>query len=109
MMKLIVAVVQDKDVPKLTEEIVKAGFSATKLASTGGFLREGNSTFLIGTEEHQVDEVLNVIRKTCRSREQLVTPMTPVGPGESYVPYPVGVTVGGATVFILSVDRFVKL
>lgn len=109
MMKLIVAVVQDKDVPKLMEEIVKAGFSATKLASTGGFLREGNSTFLIGVEDDQVERVLDVIRKTCRSREQLVTPVTPVGPGESYVPYPVGVVVGGATIFILNVDRFIKI
>jgi uncharacterized protein YaaQ len=108
-MKLIIAVVQDKDVPKLMEEIVKAGFSATKLASTGGFLREGNSTFLIGVDDDQVDRVLDVIKKTCRSREQLVTPVTPVGPGESYVPYPVGVVVGGATVFILDVDRFIKL
>lgn len=108
-MKLIIAIVQDKDVPRLTEEIVKAGFSATKLASTGGFLREGNSTFFIGVEEDQVEKVLDVIRRTCRSREQIITPMTPVGPGESYVPYPVGVMVGGATVFIVSVDRFVKI
>ncbi len=107
-MKLIIAVIQDKDAPKLTEGLVKAGFSATKLASTGGFLREGNSTFLIGVEDGETEKVLDVIKKTCRAREQLVTPITPVGPGESYIPYPVGVIVGGATVFILAVERFFK-
>lgn len=108
-MKLIVAVVQDKDAPKLMDGLVKAGFSATKLASTGGFLREGNSTVLIGIDEADEGAVLDIIRKTCRAREQLVTPVTPVGPGESYVPYPVGVVVGGATVFVLPVEKFFKL
>ncbi len=108
-MKLIIAVVQDKDVPKLMDGLVRAGYSATKLASTGGFLREGNSTVLIGVDNDETDKVLDVIKKTCRAREQLVTPITPVGPGESYVPYPVGVVVGGATIFMLPVEKFVKV
>lgn len=108
-MKLIIAVVQDKDSPKLMDALVRSGYSATKLASTGGFLREGNSTVFIGVDDGETDKVLEIIKKTCRAREQLVTPMAPIGPGESYVPYPVGVVVGGATVFILDVDRFVKL
>ncbi|HHY11876.1 MAG TPA: hypothetical protein GX529_04520 [Firmicutes bacterium] len=108
-MKLIIAVVQDKDVPRLMDGLVRAGYSATKLASTGGFLREGNSTVLIGVDDDDTETVLEVVKKTCRAREQLVTPITPVGPAESYVPYPVGVVVGGATVFILPVDRFVKV
>ncbi len=108
-MKLIVAVIQDKDAQALMENLVKGGYSATKLASTGGFLREGNSTILIGVEDSEIEGVIGVIRKTCRAREQLITPVTPLGPGESYVPYPVGVMVGGATVFILPVERFVKV
>ena len=108
-MKLIIAVVQDKDVPRLMDGLVRAGFSATKLASTGGFLREGNSTVLVGVEDEETDKVINVVKETCRSREQLVTPITPIGPGESYVPYPVGVVVGGAIIFILPVEKFVKV
>lgn len=108
-MKLVIAVVQDKDSPRLVESLIRASYSATKLASTGGFLREGNSTVLIGVDDPETDKVLEVIKKTCRAREQLVTPVTPVGPGESYVPYPVGVVVGGATVFILPVERFLKI
>jgi uncharacterized protein YaaQ len=109
-LKLIVTVVQDKDAPRLVELLVQKGFRATKLASTGGFLREGNTTLLIGTEDHQVSSVLDAIRKTCHSREQLVTPLAPVsGPSDSYVPYPVEVQVGGATVFVLQIERFEKI
>jgi len=109
-MKLIVAVIQDKDAARLLEALVQKGFRATKLASTGGFLREGNTTLLIGTEAEKVDEVMKIIEKICQSREQLVTPLTPVGgPAESYVPYPVEVIIGGATIFVIDVERYEKI
>lgn len=109
-MKLIVAVIQDKDAARLLEALVQKGFRATKLASTGGFLREGNTTLLIGTEAEKVDEVMKIIEKICQSREQLVTPLTPVGgPTESYVPYPVEVIIGGATIFVIDVERYEKI
>jgi uncharacterized protein YaaQ len=109
-MKLILAIVQEKDSRKLMEALVAAEFQATMLASTGGFLREGNSTILIGTDEHRVDPALAVIQKTCRVREQLVSPLPPVvEPVDSYISYPVKVQVGGATVFVLDVDRLVKI
>jgi len=108
--KLVIAVVQDKDAPRLVEGLVRAGHRATKLASTGGFLKEGNTTLLLGIEESRVEEVLDIIRETCRSREQLVTPLSPMGgPVDSYVPYPVEVLVGGATVLVLDVERYEKL
>lgn len=106
-MKLVIAVVQDKDTTKLLDQLVKAGIRATKLASSGGFLRSGNTTFLVGIEEERVDEVMSIIGQSCRAREQLVTPISPMGTQvESYVPYPVSVQVGGATVFVVDVDRF---
>ncbi len=106
-MKMVVAIVQDKDSPRLARNLVKAEIRATKLASTGGFLHAGNTTFLIGTQEERVQEVLDIIQNSCRSREQVVTPMSPMGSQlESYVPYPVSVQVGGATVFVLDVERF---
>lgn len=106
-MKLVIAVVQDKDAVRLLESLVEKGFRATKLASTGGFLKEGNTTLLLGVDDNQVNEVVTVIKKTCQSREQLVTPLTPVGgPVDSYVPYPVEVLVGGAAIFVLNVERF---
>lgn len=109
-MKLIVAVVQDKDSIKLIEALMIKGFRSTKLASTGGFLKEGNTTLLIGVDTDKVPDVLEIIRKTCKSREQLVTPLTPVGgPVDSYVPYPIEVIVGGATVFVLNIEQYEKI
>ncbi len=106
-MKLIMAVVQDKDSNRLSNALVKANFRATKLASTGGFLKAGNTTFLIGTEDEQMENVMDIIKENCKSREQLVAPISPMGGNaDSYVPYPVEVQVGGATVFVLPVERF---
>jgi uncharacterized protein YaaQ len=106
-MKLVVAVVQDKDSNRLSNALIKEGFRATKLASTGGFLRAGNTTFMIGTEDERVQEVMHVIRANCKIREQLVTPVSPMGgTTDSYIPFPVEVQVGGAAVFVLPVERF---
>lgn len=106
-MKLVIAVIQDKDSNRLSNALVQEGFRATKLASTGGFLRAGNTTFLIGVEDERVHEVFQVISNSCKVRDQLVTPVTPMGGAtDSYIPFPVEVQVGGATVFVVPVERF---
>lgn len=108
--RLIVAVVQDKDAIRLIEALLAKGYRATKLASTGGFLKEGNTTLLIGTDKAKVSDVLEIIKKVCKSRDQLVTPLTPVGgPVDSYVPFPVEVVVGGATVFVVNVEHYERV
>ena len=110
-MKLVVAVVQDRDAVDLLQELVDAGHRATKLSSTGGFLREGNTTMLIGCEDEHVEEILEIIGEVCHTREQMVTPLTPIrgSTGDSFVPYSVEVTVGGATVFVLDVEQFIHV
>ena len=106
-MKLIVAVVQDQDSNRLSNALTKAKFRATKLASTGGFLRAGNTTSLIGTDDSLVASALELIRDNCRAREQMVAPVSPMGGNaDSYIPYPVEVEVGGATVFVLPIEQF---
>lgn len=106
-MKMIIAVVQDKDSGKLASALVKGGFRATKLASTGGFLKAGNTTFMIGIEDEKTEEVFDIIRSNCKVRDQLVTPVSPVGgTADSYIPFPVEVQVGGAAVFVIPVERF---
>ncbi|MDN4076222.1 MULTISPECIES: cyclic-di-AMP receptor [Fictibacillus] len=106
-MKMIIAVVQDKDSSRLADALVKHEFRATKLATTGGFLKAGNTTFMIGVEDQQVDRVLEIIKENCKSRNQLVAPVSPMGGNaDAYVPYPVEVEVGGATVFVLPVESF---
>ncbi len=106
-MKLIMAVVQDKDSNKLSNALMEHNFRSTKLASTGGFLKSGNTTFIIGTDDHRVDKALQVIKENCQSRDQMVAPVSPMGGNaDSYVPYPVEVEVGGATVFVLPIEQF---
>ena len=106
-MKLIMAIVQDKDSNRLANEFIDANIRATKLSSTGGFLKAGNSTFIIGLEDERVQDALELIKKTCQSRQQYVsTPMSLDISLDGQVPYPVEVEVGGATVFVLPVDGF---
>jgi uncharacterized protein YaaQ len=108
--KLIIAIIQDKDTGKLVMELSKNEFRSTKLASTGGFLGGGNTTLLIGVDEAKVPEVMEIIRRTCQSRKQITTPVIPVGMGgDSYIPIPTEVTIGGATLFVLDVENFEKI
>lgn len=108
-MKLIISVVHDKDVHLLLDELITKGYRATKLASTGGFLKEGNTTLLIGVQESQVEEVLNLIAKICHTRQQVVSSLALTGPAEGFLPYSMEVTVGGATVFIIDVEKYYKV
>ncbi|WP_419882599.1 cyclic-di-AMP receptor [Peribacillus sp. B-H-3] len=108
-MKMIIAVVQDKDSHRLLNELVEHNFRATKLASTGGFLKSGNTTFMIGTDDIRVEKALEIIKNNCESRQQLVAPVSPMGGNaDSYVPYPVEIQVGGAAVFVLPIETFMQ-
>ena len=109
-MKLIIAIVQDEDASRLVSNLMNEGYSVTKLATTGGFLRAGNTTLLLGVDEDRFDGAMKVIEKVCKSRKQIApSPASMVGMPGSYTPYPIEVVVGGATIFVLTVDQFVKL
>ncbi|MFN3649958.1 MAG: cyclic-di-AMP receptor [Armatimonadota bacterium] len=106
-MKLVVAVIHDRDQRRTSETLLKAGFKFTKIASTGGFLREGNVTMLIGAKEDEVDRLLALLDESSHAREQYVNVLppeaTPVG---TFLTNPVKVQVGGAIAFVLDVERF---
>ncbi|EAE2803716.1 hypothetical protein E1X82_07305 [Listeria monocytogenes] len=106
-MKLIFAIVQDQDSNRLSDVLTKGNFGATKLATTGGFLKAGNTTFIIGTEDERVEDALAIIKENCKAREQMMTPSASLGVTvDTYVPYPIEVQVGGATVFVMPVESF---
>ena len=97
-MKLLIAIVQDEDAGRVVSALMDKGFGVTKLATTGGFLRAGNTTLISGVEDEKLDEMLGVIEKICKSREQITASAAPMGSsaaGGVYVPYPMRVTVGG--------------
>ena len=109
-MKMIIAIVQDEDSGRLVNNLMTEGYRVTKLATTGGFLRAGNSTLLIGVDEEKFDGAMAIIEKICKSRKQIATAPSPISGSTSvYVPYPIEVMVGGATIFVLDVDKFIKI
>lgn len=108
-MKLIMAVVSRGDAKPVTHELMKNGFQVTKLSSTGGYLTKGNVTLLVGVRLERLESALDAIRNSCKSRKYPITKL-PVelraeGSSMSGVEE---VTVGGATVFVLDIDRFEK-
>ncbi len=110
-MKLIIAIVQDEDASKLISTLMNEGFGVTKLATTGGFLRAGNTTLLVGVEGEKFDEAMGIIEKICKSRNRIASspsPMSNAAVGD-YMPYPIEVMVGGATIFVLNVEDFIKI
>lgn len=109
-MKLVITIIHDEDSHMLVEKLFNAGFSSTKLASTGGLLRTGNTTLLIGVDKEKVDQVIEIIKETCQTtkRISLINPPTSATP-EGYMPYPIEVVVGGATLFVVDVDQYLKI
>ena len=107
-MKLIIAIVQDEDASRLVNQLMKAGIGVTKLATTGGFLKAGNVTILLGIDESRLDECFDIIREHSSSRKQIIPTTAELGMG-FFPSTPVQVEVGGATVFVLNVERFEKL
>ena len=107
-MKLVLAIVNSDDAPSVLNSLTEKGFQVTKLATTGGFLKVGNTTFITGVEDDKVDEVINIISDKSNKRTQAVPSATTAEMG-MYRPIPFEITVGGATVFVLNVDKFEKL
>jgi uncharacterized protein YaaQ len=107
-MKLVVAIVQDADSRPLLEALIAEGFRTTKISTTGGFLVRGNATILTGVQDEQVDAVLALLKKHCHARREFVSPVVPLGEAASarHWVQPLEVEVGGATVFVLNVERF---
>lgn len=103
-MKLVFAVIQGKDSDVLLTALRENGYRSTQINSAGGFLRENNVTVLVGVDDQYVPDVLRIVQQNCYTRTQYVNPLLPImEPGEFYVPNPVEVQVGGATVFVLNV------
>ena len=107
-MKLIIAIVNHDDSTAVTRALTQAGFSSTKLSTTGGFLMAGNVTVLIGVEEEKVQQVIDIIHEHSFSRKQMIPTTTEMSYGY-YPSMPVEVAVGGATVFVVDVERFERV
>ncbi len=108
-MKLVIGIINNDDANDLLAEITKASFQATKLSTSGGFLKMGNVTVLVGVEDDKVEQVVEIFKACCSRRTQMI-PTTPPFLGEGFISAsPVEVTIGGATLFIVDVDKMIKL
>ena len=107
-MKLVLAIINYDDANAVTHALTKKGFSSTKLATTGGFLLSGNTTMLVGTDADRVDEAIHIIGENSCKRNKMVSGNTSFNAG-MYANVPVQVTVGGATIFVIDVERYEKL
>jgi uncharacterized protein YaaQ len=107
--KLIVAIVQAYDTDRLLRTVTSAGFRVTRIQSTGGFLRAGNSTVFMGVEDGRVRECLDLINSSSRSRVETVPDELEAHVFELTGADIASVAVGGAVVFVLPVTRFERI
>ncbi len=107
-MKLIIAIIQDEDAGEVISHLNEAKFQVTRLKTKGGFLRAGNTTIFTGVEAEKVDEALKIIEENSKARTQHATLPSQVGAMHGFLLAPIEVKVGGATVFVLDVEKFVK-
>ncbi len=104
---LLVAVIQDQDLETATKALQGIGASLTYLSSAGGFLSRRNATLLIGLPAEKITEAFAALQEACRQRVEYMT--LPLEGSSMPMPAPVPVTVGGATVFALPVERFEQI
>ncbi|MFB5029726.1 MAG: transcriptional regulator [Candidatus Phytoplasma pruni] len=107
-MKLILAIVSSEDANKVQNNLNKENVFCTRLSTKGGFLREENATFVIGIDSERVDEVLQIIKEHSRKRTQMI-PGNVLNEMGAFYSLPSEISIGGATVFILDVEQFLKL
>ena len=105
--RLIVAVVQEQDAESAISALTQAGYIASRLSSTGGFLGRQNVTLLVGMSEGDEAEVVETLRKSCRSRIEYVATSLEGSPFN--LPLSTPVVVGGATLFTMTVERFEEI
>ena len=106
-MKMVMAVVRYQDSSALLDSMSGQGFTATIVNSRGGYLHEGNATIYCSVEDEDVQRLLDLVRETCQARTRFVTPLPPVMElGELHLPDPVEKQLGGASVFVWSIDEF---
>jgi uncharacterized protein YaaQ len=105
--KLVISVVNNDDAQALVSALLAKGHRVTRISTSGGFLRMGNTTILCGVADHRLDSVLETVRACCHTRVEREYSLPPaLRPEESDWSTPLPVEIGGATVFVFDVDRF---
>ena len=105
--KLILAVLQGDDYENCVRALNKAGFFATLLSSTGGFLKKRSTTLMIGVEAEKLQQVLDILHQNTKKRVETTYQTLSMSPA-GMPPVPMAKTVGGAAVFVLNLEQIEK-
>jgi uncharacterized protein YaaQ len=109
-LKAVIAVVQGQDTARVSQALRQKGIAFTTIDSTGGFLRERNATFMIGISDEQLETVVDLLAANSHTRSEYVSSYpSAFDPAEFYMPRPIEVQVGGATVWVLDVEYYEAL
>lgn len=95
-MKLIIAIIQDDFINKVSKALMENKLKTTKLSSTGGFLKSGNTTLFIGVEDEQINQVVELIKGICTTKKVKVEASNDI-------------TVGGANLFVVDIDQYIRI
>lgn len=109
-MKLVYAIIRNENEDDVTAALMQDRFVVTRLSTTGGFLRKGNTTLMIALEDSDVERCIELIKTQCGRRQQITVNM-PYLSGSSLMNYssmPTNVEIGGATIMIVPLERFEK-
>ena len=107
--KLVMVIVSANDGERLLQALVRERLPATKIGSAGGFLRRGMATILSGVPAHEVERVLELVRRTCPARTEMAPVQTLPLVGAAATGPPIEVRAGGAVIFVLDVERFERI
>ena len=109
-MKLVIAIINADDVNAVVLNLTRSGFSATRMPTVGGFLMAKNVTVLVGVDEEKVQSVIDIIKAHSHSRKQIIPATTGGSMGYNFQSsVPLEVNVGGATIFVVDVEQFMRV
>lgn len=108
-MKLVIAIVNRDDSAAVTRNLVDNGFSSTWLSTSGGFLGARNATMLAGTEEERVPQLIEIIKSCCHSRTRVISSAPFGADREMPAGMPVTVQAGGAVIFVMDVEQYLRV
>jgi len=108
-MKMILAVIQDRDADPTLDASREREFGVTQIASTGSFWRQGNVTLLIGVSEQRVEEAIGLLCERCHRRQELRGVPASAGGRFATLSNYIEAEVGGAVVFVLNIEHFKQM
>lgn len=109
-MKLIYAIIRNDNEDDVIQALMQDHFVVTRLSTTGGFLKKGNTTLMIAVEDGDVDRCIDVIKAQCGRRQEITVNMSYLSGSSlmNYTTMPMNVEIGGATIMVVPLERFEK-